>query len=263
MVSPGDPLSRREFNRLLTLAAPAVALGEFPALALPPVPRSHGILELRLVATDLRALAEFYRRTLGLPVALGSAERLEVQAGGTRLIFLPAGPEHEHPIYHFAFNIPENKLDPARRWLAARVPLIVHDGREVFHYPTWNAHSIYFYDPAGNILEFIARHDLPNATAGPFDEREILYASEIGVVVDDVMGAVAALGSHLGLPVYRPGSPELVPVGDEHHLLIVVPRGRRWFGITPASVYPTVARLAGGPPARYAVAGFPYDLSLT
>ncbi|HVT61668.1 MAG TPA: VOC family protein [Thermoanaerobaculia bacterium] len=263
-----DPLSRRDFNLLLALATPTLALTD--ALAEPfgravaAAPSARGIRELRLLATDLPAQRDFYSRKLGLPVVEESGERVTIQAGGTRLSFEKARAVHGTPMYHFAFNIPENKLELARRWLADRTPVAANQaGREVFHFPTWNAHSIYFYDAVGNLGELIARHNLPNATAGPFSEREILYASEIGLVVDDVPGEVAALRSGLGLEVYRPGSPELVPVGDEHQLLIVVPRGRPWMGRTHASVYPTAAAFAGAPPARYTVGGFPYELSLT
>ncbi len=260
MAASGDPLSRRDFNRLLALSALGLAAPSRPAAAT--AAPSRGIFELRLLADDLEAQRRFYRRTLGLPAARESAEQVVVQAGGTRLIFRQARPAHGKPMYHFAFNIPENKLELARQWLHKRTPVIVKDGREVFHYPSWNADSVYFYDPAGNIVEFIARHDLANATPGPFSQEEILYASEIGLVVDDLKREVAALRSRLGLTVYRPGASDLVPVGDEHRLLIVVQRGRKWFQITPATVYPTVAKLAGEPPARYQVAGYPYELSL-
>jgi len=261
MARSEDPLSRREFNRLLAFSALGLAAAAPQVLAASPLTR--GIFELRLLTADPEAQRRFYDRTLGLPAVREGTEQVAVQAGGTRLIFQQARPEHGRPMYHFAFNIPENKLELARQWLHQRTPVIVKDGREVFHYPSWNAESVYFYDPAGNIVEFIARYNLANATPGPFSQEEILYASEIGLVVDDLEREVAALRSRLGLGVYRPGSPDLVPVGDEHRLLIVVQRGRKWFQTTPATVYPTVAKLAGGPPAHYQVAGFPYELSLT
>jgi catechol-2,3-dioxygenase len=34
---------------------------------------------------------------------------------------------------------------------------------EVVDYSHWNAHSIFFLDPAGTVVEYIARHDLKNA----------------------------------------------------------------------------------------------------
>jgi catechol-2,3-dioxygenase len=260
MARSADPLSRRDFNCLLALSALGLAAParQTPTSAAP----TRGIFELSLLAADLKAQQRFYHQTLGCPVVREGAEQITIQAGGTRLIFRQARPEQGRPMYHFAFNIPENKLDLARRWLHERTPVIVKDGREVFHYPSWNAHSVYFYDPAGNIVEFIARHNLANATPGPFSQREILYASEIGLVVDDLEREVAALRSRLGLDVYRTGAPDLVPVGDEHRLLIVVLRGRKWFQTTPATVHPTAAKLAGKPPTQYQVAGFPYELSL-
>ena len=226
---------------------------------------SRGILELELRARGLERQRDFYGRTLHLPVVEEAADRITIQAGATRLTFLQAGPEHGHPIYHFAFNIPENQLAAAKEWLGRcvpPVPLITKEGREVFHFETWNAHSIYFHDPAGNIVEFIARHNLRNAASGRFSEEKILHASEIGLVVDDVAAEVAALGAHLGLPVYRPGSPTLVPVGDEHRLLIVVRREYVWLPTrdTRARAYPTSAVLAGSRAAQYNVAGQPYTV---
>lgn len=227
--------------------------------------RSRGILELELLARQLERQRDFYGRTLHLPVMAEAADRITIQAGGTRLTFLQAGPEHGHPIYHFAFNIPENQLAAAKEWLGRRVPpvpLLTKEGREVFHFETWNAHSIYFHDPAGNIVEFIARHNLRNAASGRFSEEKVLHASEIGLVVDDVAAEVASLGDHLGLPVYRPGSPTLVPVGDEHRLLIVVQRDHVWLPTrdTRARAHPTSAILAGSRSASYKVAGQPYTV---
>lgn len=225
-------------------------------------PESQGILELELRARGLERQRDFYGRTLHLPVVVEAADRITIQAGGTRLAFLQAGPEHGHPIYHFAFNIPENQLAVAKEWLTRRVPLITKNGREVFHFESWNAHSIYFQDPAGNIVELIARHNLRNAASGKFSEEKILYASEIGLVVDDVGAEVTALEDRLGLPVYRPGSPTLVPVGDEHRLLIVVQRNHVWLPTrdTRARVHPTSAILAGNRTASYKVAGQPYTV---
>jgi catechol-2,3-dioxygenase len=275
IAEPGPGLSRRAFARLLAAALPGLALapregppatgrgrdgpGESPMTA------RRGIASLRLLAPDLAAQKSFYRDTLGLPVVRDSEEELTIGAGTTRLSFRGARPADGSPIYHFAFNIPENKLPAAQEWLAARTPLIVKEGRKVFHFPTWNAHSIYFHDAAGNIGELIARHDLDNAAPGPFAVEDVLYASEIGLVVDDVPGTVEALDTHLGLPVYRAGTSTLVPVGDEHRLLIVVRRGHVWLPTrnTEAAVFPIEAELAAARPATYTLPGYPFALTLS
>ncbi len=217
-----------------------------------------------MLSRPLEALREFYGQTFGLPVIEEAAGRLTIQAGGTRLTFLQAGDVDGDPLYHFAFNIPENKIEEAREWVSRRVPLLSKLFRTVFHFRSWNAHSIYFRDPAGNVVELIARHGLANASPEPFSQEQILYASEIGLPVDDVQATAAALGSHLGLPVYRPGRSFLVPAGDEHRLLIVVKKGRAWLPTwnVRAQVHPTAATLSGGRAARYAPAEYPYTIEV-
>lgn len=55
---------------------------------------------------------------------------------------------------------------------------------------TRGTHNYYFPHPAGNILEFIAREDLPAKAGEDFRPEDILHISEIGLVVDDVPGMV-------------------------------------------------------------------------
>jgi len=197
------------------------------------------ISQIELLAGDPHALGNFYSTVLELPVR--EQEDLTVEAGETRLVFRQAPPGWEG-YYHFAFNVPENCFDEAKRWLAGRVPLIADTaGKTEFDFQSWNAHSIYFYDPAGNILEFISRHGLPNASDQPFSARGILNASEIGIATSDVISTVQGLRDKYGFPVYGgEGSDQFTAVGDEHGLMIVVRLGRTWFPDTgkPAGPYP-------------------------
>lgn len=208
----------------------------------PPASKAIGISEIRLHTAKLAALEKFYRDDLGLTVRRESA-KLTVHAGTTRIIFDEV--ESNEPFYHVAFNIPENKLEGARRWQKQRTPLLKRGQNEVIHFSNWNAHSVFFHDPAGNILEYIARHDLPNAAEGEFTPADILYASEIGLVVDDVPATVALVQRELGLGVYKNQSRYFAPLGDEHALLILVQRKRLW---TPdkkreAEVHPLTATI--------------------
>lgn len=264
-----DRMSRRDLICSLGMALPWIALEASAArgsvAASPGPPRGpRGILALELLAADLAPLVPFYRDVLGFAALESGAESCSFAAGGTRLTFRRAAAGIARPTYHVAFNVPQNKLASARSWLAARLPLVARDGEEVFHFPTWNSHSVYFLDPAGNLLELIARHNLPNGAPGAFAPREILYASEIGLVVDDVPAEVARLGATLGLPVYRPGSATFVPVGDEHRMLIVVERDRVWFPTVdrPAHVFPLTAVLASERAAAWNPARFPFAVRL-
>jgi len=223
-----------------------------------------GILELHLETHVLAGQKRFYAEALGLQLVGGPGEESDgsftIQAGATRFTFSQAAPG-EQPLYHFAFNIPENKLPEAMAWLARRTPVLRGDeGKEVSHFESWNAHAFYFRDPAGNIVELIARHTLPNARPGPFTEHDVLAASEIGLVVDDVPATVDELRESLGLTVYRPGSAQFAPVGDEHRLLILNHRDRGWWEGTPSRPYPVRARLAGGRAAAYRPEAYPYEI---
>ncbi|HUS15232.1 MAG TPA: hypothetical protein VM536_09470 [Chloroflexia bacterium] len=197
------------------------------------------IRELQLLTTHLAAQQEFYTRVLDLPCV--GADPLTVQAGRSRLRFTEpaAGPAG---VYHFAFNIPRNQFAAAKAWVSARVPLLRDStGTDTFHSEGWNADMVYFADPAGNILEFIARHTLATDAPGPFTAASILSISEIGLATEDVPATVQWLETAVGVPVYNgPGSDTFTPVGDAEGLFIVVKQGRIWVPDTgiPAELLP-------------------------
>lgn len=204
-----------------------------------------GIRSLRLETADLEAAERFYGATLGLPAAIDSG-RLVVRAGNTQLVFVPA--TSGRPFYHFAFNVPENQIAQAFRWVESRTPVArpPGGGEAIYDFESWNAHAFYFLDPAGNLAEFIARHSLPNAATEAFSERSILGVSEIGWVVDDVPLAIGKLEGALGLTPYRPPMPDFGAVGDENALVIVTKRGRVWLGSNglAAAPFPFEAEIA-------------------
>ena len=220
---------------------------------------------LELLTTDLAAQKRFYTDELPLPVVASSGVDLSLQAGRSQLTFRRA-PEGWAGFYHFAFNIPEDQFLEAKRWLSGRVTLIKDiKGDDEFASTEWNAHSVYFFDPAGNILEFIARHDLAEHRDSPFSAESILSISEIGIVAEDVPAVVEHLGSQIGISPYRgPGSETFTAVGEMHGLFIVVKRGRIWFpdtgkGAVPAPVLVDVTTDTG---RRYRLSGPPYEVTM-
>lgn len=230
-------------------------------------------LEL-LSSAPLTDMKGFYHQALGLGVVAEKPGRLTVEAGRTRLTFLrpPAG--DGKPFYHFAFNIPENKAAAAREWQAKRTPLLpipaaLRDPTypdDVVHYRHWNAHSVFFFDPAGNVVEYIARHDLKNPAPGGFGPADILCASEIAFVVDDVPTAVTGLKEAVGLGEYRGASDQFAALGDEHGLLLVMRRGRlisfEAKEKKEVSVFPTVATVRGARTSKYTLPKFPYEVTV-
>jgi hypothetical protein len=219
-------------------------------------------------------MGEFYHRSLGLPVVEEKPDRLTIGAGLTRLTFLRPAANHGKPFYHFAFNIPENKVLSARQWQKKRTPLLpipeaLRDPEypdDVVNYSHWNAHSIFFFDPSGNVVEHIARHDLRNAAPGDFGSGDILYASEIAFVVDDVAATTEHLKDIVGVGQYRGASDQFAAVGDERGLLLAMKRGRVISFEAPerkaVSVFPTAAVVGGDRRTNYVFPGFPYKVSV-
>src|SRR5262249_55009325 len=121
--------------------------------------------------------------------------------------------------------------------------------QEVYHFVNWNAHSCYFHDPAGNILEFIARHTLPNAAPGKFGVHDILSVSEIALVAPELATLADQIKQQLNIGDYPGTSPEFMPVGNEHGFFILVRTGRIWLGGTSqAEVHPVEVMVRSGQP---------------
>jgi catechol-2,3-dioxygenase len=187
------------------------------------------IQELRLAAHDLPALQQFYGAILGLPTQLHANDTLTITIGRSRLVFTHT-PVLPSPIYHFAINIPPHQFDAAASWIRQHTQLIADsNGRDLFYSEDWDAHNLYFYDPAGNIAELIARQTLPHPSETPFGAASLLNISEIGLATDDLPRLVDRLRADVQLLPYRGRSEIFTAVGDEHGLLIIVARGRIWF----------------------------------
>lgn len=239
-------------------------------------PAEPRILSLELLTSaPLATMKDFYHRSLGLAVADEEPDRLTIHAGETRLTFVAAGAGAGGPFYHFAFNIPENKLLAARTWQKERTALLPTPAAlrdpaypdDVVHFSHWNAHSLFFLDPGGNVVEHIARHDLDNDRPGAFGSGDILYASEIGLIVDDVPLTAGKLKEVVGIGQYRGGSDQFAALGDERGLLLVMKRGRILDFNPPsqekaARIFRTTARVRGVKRAEYRFPEYPYEVSV-
>jgi catechol 2,3-dioxygenase-like lactoylglutathione lyase family enzyme len=262
-MDPWHHFDRREFLRRSALLLPAFHGALLASAATAQASDIPGpVVELRelTLRTDRPAeLAVFYREVLNLPVTEGS--EVVVEAGKTRLRFLSVD-DGSKPFYHFAFTIPENKLEGAIEWMKSRCPLLDQGSGPVVDFKAWNAHSVYFYDPAGNILEFIAHHGLRNGMGGAFSSKDILYASEIGLVVPKVGPVVDDLAEHLGLGVYVKSWKNFAPIGDIHGLFIVVKSDRIWLMTDdPGKIFPADVVLASPRTEELRFGDLPYRIS--
>lgn len=205
----------------------------------------------------LPALADFYGQRLALDVARRGGSLL-VGAGATEIVF-DAAPDGAEPFYHFALRVPRDRFDAARSWAEQRAGLLAdHDtGRTTFRFDSWNADACYFEDPAGNIVELIAHHELPEESdaAGPFDGRELIGVCEVGVVVSDIAAAARPL-IDAGVELWdgtldRPDG--LAFMGGRDGVLILSREGRPWMPTTRSARRHRV-EVATGAPERVRVA---------
>ncbi len=226
-----------------------------------------------LTSTSLRIMKEFYVNTLGLGIESEKDEEITFIAGASTITFVKIDPSLGDPWYHFAFNIPENKLRKARTWQLERTEIIPTPKRardpkfpnDVRHFRNWNAHSIFFWDPAGNLLEYIARHDLRNGADGEFTSKDILNVSEIAFVVDDQHQESKGLHNNFALDVYPKNSSFWWAMGDEKGLLLCIPK-RLWGENTDNpkrfKVFKTEATIAGNVDKDYTFSNFPYEVKM-
>ena len=67
----------------------------------------------------LKELTDCYIKLMELPVELSGDKQITARIGSTELVFQQA--TAADPFYHFAINIPANKIDEAKAWLKKRV----------------------------------------------------------------------------------------------------------------------------------------------
>lgn len=195
------------------------------------------IEELQLYTARLEDLKHFYRDTLGMEVSSETDQAFNLKVGRTKMIFKPCETDRE-PFYHVAWMIPTNRFKEAKKWAASRVVLSREGDRDETYSATWNSHSLYFEDPAGNIIELIAHHRMQNESEHDFSAKDILQVCEVGLVTDDVLSTVTEL-QQIGLARWGEVSETFAPVGDVHGLFIVVKKDRTWFFSTQkAQIYP-------------------------
>jgi hypothetical protein len=202
------------------------------------------IRKLILETEDPALLSAFYESVLEIPVFQGKDFFL-LTVGETDIIFRTASSQ-PNPYYHFALNIPANKIEEARNWLSGKVELIWLQDYEsdIADFVGWHARAVYFFDAAGNIVELIARSDLDNAMAEPFSPSQFLSVSEAGLVFpeNEIDHRTSELMKRYSLPFFSKQLPEqqFKVLGDNLGLLIIVSEHRNWYPTNnkPAGIFP-------------------------
>ncbi len=188
------------------------------------------IKEIEIQTDDLKGTEIFYTNVLGFELIKKARNTISFLAGNSILTFLKSS--NLNPNYHFAFNIPKNKLNEATTWLNSKVKLLLNNENEIItDFEDWNATAVYFYDNNNNIIEFITRFDLTSETEKKFDTSSILSISEIGIVANDPMKLASQLMDKNHLNYFEKGkqSENFISLGDDNGLVIIVKNDRKWY----------------------------------
>jgi len=202
--------------------------------------------KIRLQTNHFLPLHHFYKNILALAVTFDNDDHFTIDAGHSKLIFEKSAYPQIDPLYHFAFNIPSNKIQEAHDWLKERTKLLWIDDYNSYitDFRAWHARSVYFLDPGGNIVEFIARDDLKDIINEPFSSTHIRNISEIGFVFPEqgFKQSVEQLLKDCQLDYFskQPPQESFCAIGDDEGLLIIVPENRSWYPCKdkPAGMFP-------------------------
>jgi len=188
------------------------------------------ILEIEILTDNIDETIKFYSELLGFESLHKDRKTISFRVGKSVLSFTKS--DNLNPKYHFAFNIPCNKIDQAILWTSARTRLIkITDDKIIADFNSWNANAIYFLDNNGNILEFIARRDLNNASENNFDFSSVQSISEIGIVTDNPLELADKLINENKLSLFAKGvkSESFIALGNDYGLFIIVMTNRNWY----------------------------------
>ena len=221
------------------------------------------ITALKIHTGNLHAQQHFYGNTLGLPSRIVDNE-LRIQIGSSELEFIQDSAFVGR--YHFAFTIPKNQFEAGAHWLEQRTTLASDaNGKTRFETGEWNADNVYFYDPQGNILELIARHDLDESnlehtSRETFGPHSLLHISEIGLPSPNVLEMIGWFANSLEVETYKSFDENFAPIGDVHGLVIATPEDRIWFPDTgiPAKILPVELTILGEQLSTHKIPNSPY-----
>ncbi|AYB38369.1 VOC family protein [Brevibacillus laterosporus] len=222
------------------------------------------IIEIVLQTNRLDEMKSFYGELLGFPIEQESSESFTIITGESKIIF-------QKPVcdlgayYHFAFTIPSNKLVESKQWLQKKgISCFSNDNQDQFFFPDWNATASYFYDPDGNLLEFIVYHSLHNPSEAPFSQHSILYISEIGLPVPNVAEGSKHIYEICEQEIWRKDEKQFAAIGDVEGLFILIETSRPWFpDARMPGVFPTLVKIQGDLDKQVQLYDLPYQIMCT
>lgn len=125
----------------------------------------------------VKTLRRFYKNVLDLTITESNDDMFTVKIGDSHVTFKHS----EQPaLYNFAINIPGNQFSIMKLWIKDRLTLSREGGVDQFYSQSFDADSIYFEDPAGNIIKLIGRRN--RDLFGDLTSDAFLNISEVSII---------------------------------------------------------------------------------
>lgn len=190
------------------------------------------IKEVHLYTSNLKATKYFYDEIMSFNISGQTNDSFGFKAGDSQVIFHEI--ENEKPVYHFAFHIPNNKLQEALDWVSERTPVLPFSAEtKIADFKNWNARSFYFHDNNQNILELITHYDRKIESGNPLSTKSIEMLIEIGIPSRDVLATCEELSVKYGIDYFTKGpvTNDFAVMGDEKGMLIISKEGGTWLPV--------------------------------
>lgn len=184
----------------------------------------------------LKALQRFYANVLELDTTDHTKDAFTVKVGTTDVTFRES---EEKARYHFAINIPGNQFVIIKYWIQDRLTLNKKDGLNEIYYSSFDADSMYFEDPAGNLIELIGRRK--KDLFGSLTKEAFFDISEVALITPNV-GQIGEDLQDFGIPLrhgseINPQGVNLLGMGDSY--IILAPPKWKWkFSAEKAHTFP-------------------------
>ncbi|MEK5432378.1 VOC family protein [Lysinibacillus sp. FSL R7-0073] len=154
------------------------------------------ITRVKLVVHDVQKMQHFYCEQMGFVLVKGTEDYFTIAVGESEMTFEKVS-SHIQKQYHFALNIPCNLFQQAKDWANERVGLLFSEGQDEVYFQFLKAYSCYFYDPEGNIVEFISRQEVNQKLhTTTFSIDQVLHVGEINLTTDDILAVARELNEY-------------------------------------------------------------------
>ena len=189
--------------------------------------------KVNFYTNQLEELKEFYSSKLGFKIVTQTESSFTLKIGWSHLTFTKSKKEHK---YHFCFLIPCNQLKSCLEYFKNKISIVnIEDQRQTQNFPKWNADSFYFEDTAGNLGEFIVRHELKNTNSSTFNLNQVLGVNEIGLPTNNIKTINKQLETEIKTTFWKGDFHRFGTNGDQEGMFLLtnIKEKETWF---PTSV---------------------------